>query len=262
MDYSKYKEQLKNSFASYVSNYDPSMPKIKLKIVHIYKVAELCEIISDSLNLSIEDKTIAWTCGMLHDIGRFEQVKRFNTFVDSQSIDHAMFGADLLFKSGLYDQLVPEDIIPEQRDLIEKVIRSHSSFRIPEEFTSREQQFANILRDADKVDIFRVNNDFSFSEIFNTPMSELQSSSVSDDVKRAFDEKRCVMRAERKTPIDYLIAHICLVFELVYPKSIQITHERGYIYKLLEFESDNPDTRLWFVHMNSLISDWIATKIK
>ena len=38
---------------------------------------------------------------MLHDIGRFEQIRRFGTFNDAQSVDHAEFGADLLFKEGL-----------------------------------------------------------------------------------------------------------------------------------------------------------------
>ena len=38
---------------------------------------------------------------MLHDIGRFEQIRRFGTFNDVQSVDHAEFGADLLFKEGL-----------------------------------------------------------------------------------------------------------------------------------------------------------------
>ena len=38
---------------------------------------------------------------MLHDIGRFEQIRRFGTFNDAQSVDHAEFGADLLFKECL-----------------------------------------------------------------------------------------------------------------------------------------------------------------
>ena len=90
-----------NAFAEYVRNYDPSDEKIKLKIDHTYRVAGLCQSIAKSLNLSEADVDIAWLLGMLHDIGRFEQIRRFGTFSDADSVDHAEFGADLLFKEGL-----------------------------------------------------------------------------------------------------------------------------------------------------------------
>ena len=90
-----------NAFAEYVRNYDPSDEKIKLKIDHTYRVAGLCQRIAESLGLSEPDVDIAWLLGMLHDIGRFEQIRRFGTFNDVQSVDHAEFGADLLFKEGL-----------------------------------------------------------------------------------------------------------------------------------------------------------------
>lgn len=261
INFEEYRNYLVKKFAVYTANFDSSMTKIRLKIEHTYKVAELCDLIADSLNLSEEDKTIAWTCGMLHDVGRFEQVKRYDTFVDSLSVDHANFGADLLFKDNLYEQMVPTDVTSDQGDLIEKTIRAHSSFRIPETFTDRERLFANLLRDADKVDIFRVNYEIPLNEIFNVDMAILKASDVSDEVKKAFDEHRCVMRNERHTPADYLVAHICLVFELVNKKSIEITRERGYIYRLLDFESENPKTREWFSHMNEVISAFVDSKI-
>ena len=51
--------------------------KIKLKIDHTYRVAGLCQRIAESLGLSEPDVDIAWLLGMLHDIGRFEQIRRF-----------------------------------------------------------------------------------------------------------------------------------------------------------------------------------------
>ena len=39
---------------------------------------------------------LAAYCGLLHDIGRFEQLKRYNTFVDSKSIDHGLLGYEIL----------------------------------------------------------------------------------------------------------------------------------------------------------------------
>ena len=89
-----------NAFAEYVRNYDPSDEKIKLKINHTYRVAGLCQRIAESLGLSEPDVDIAWLLGMLHDIGRFEQIKEFNEFNDKK-IEHAEFGVKVLFKENL-----------------------------------------------------------------------------------------------------------------------------------------------------------------
>ncbi len=52
---------------------------------------------------------------------------------------------------------------------------------------------------------------------------------------------------------DILVSHVCLVFELVYPVSIQIVREQGYLYQLLAFESRNEDTKAWFEYMRNYL---------
>ena len=100
------RERVKNTFAEYTSGYNATDPKIKLKIDHTYRVAELCELIARDLKLDEYETDVAWLTGMLHDVGRFEQIRRYNTFNDAQSVDHANFGANLLFKEGLIDTYV------------------------------------------------------------------------------------------------------------------------------------------------------------
>ena len=82
----------KKVFNDYVEKYDTSNEKIKLKIDHTYRVSELCEKIASSLEMTNEEIDIAWLTGLIHDIGRFEQVRRYGTFNDSKSIDHARLG--------------------------------------------------------------------------------------------------------------------------------------------------------------------------
>jgi len=82
------RERVKNTFAEYTSGYNATDPKIKLKIDHTYRVAELCELIARNLKLDEYETDVAWLTGMLHDVGRFEQIKRYNTFNDAQSVDH------------------------------------------------------------------------------------------------------------------------------------------------------------------------------
>ena len=112
-------EYVKNKFVDYVSNYDPKNPKIALKIAHTYRVAELCKQIAESINLSKEECDLAWLMGMLHDIGRFEQVRRYNTFVDAESVDHALLGCEILFEEGYIKAF--EEISFNKSDFIEKI---------------------------------------------------------------------------------------------------------------------------------------------
>ena len=77
------RERVKDRFASYCAHYDIEDTKVRLKVEHTYRVAELAEKIARSLDLDEGDVDIAWLLGMLHDIGRFEQLRRFNTFIDS-----------------------------------------------------------------------------------------------------------------------------------------------------------------------------------
>ena len=77
------------AFADYAAHYNAADAKVKLKIDHTYRVAALCARIAQSLDLPPEDVDLAWLSGILHDVGRFEQLRRYNTFIDAQSVSHA-----------------------------------------------------------------------------------------------------------------------------------------------------------------------------
>ena len=85
------------AFKKYVSNYDMEIKGIKLKYDHSFRVMSLSEKYALKLNFSEEDVYLAKLIGLLHDIGRFEQMKVYNTFVDKKSIDHADYSVDRLF---------------------------------------------------------------------------------------------------------------------------------------------------------------------
>lgn len=231
------REKLVQAFENYVSNYDLNNPNIYLKYVHTGKVAENCECIAQSLGLSETDCDLAWEIGMLHDIGRFEQLRRFDTFFDNISIDHAQFGADLLFKGGLMERF---DETGENNELIEKAVRYHSLYRIPEELTEREMMFCQVIRDADKVDIYRANYETGVHVVYHVTKEELRNSTITPEVYEVFCEERAIPRDIRKTVADNLVGHIALSFELVYAKSLELAADQGFVWKLLETEFNNP----------------------
>lgn len=234
-------------FKEYTSAYNPSDPKIKLKIDHTYRVAKLAETIAASTGKVNGD--LAWLMGMLHDIGRFEQIRRYNTFSDADSIDHASLGADILFSDSLI--LKFGDFDERELGILELSIRNHSAYRIQKGISQEEGMYCKVLRDADKIDIFRVNCDTPPEEIYNVTTKDLRTADVSDAVKNCFFERHAVLRSLKETAIDNLVAHICLVFELEMPLSIRIAKEQGYVDKLMNFRSDNPETDEWFQYMRN-----------
>lgn len=245
------RDKIKQVFVSYTENYDPNDPKIRLKISHTYRVADLCERIAATVPGA--DKDLAWLSGMLHDIGRFEQVRRYGTFADAKSVDHAAFGADLLFTEGLISEFGEYD--ERTLDILERAIRNHNRFRIEDGLSDEYVTYCQILRDADKIDILRVNTETPLEEIYNVSTDDLKSSAVSDAVKQGFRERRAILRSMRLTTADILVSHICLVFELVYSVSVRIVREQGYLDQLLAFESDNEDTAAWFEYMRGAMFD-------
>lgn len=322
-----------NAFAEYVRNYDPSDEKIKLKIDHTYRVAGLCQRIAESLGLSEPDVDIAWLLGMLHDIGRFEQIRRFGTFNDAQSVDHAEFGADLLFKEGLIRKFAEgyyeecelarsgneeagqaysrqkdcqecklnsrqgncllaqsdnqsgycqgerkikeflvnndattvddEQIIKNNEyhkkdtGLLELAIRQHNKYRVKEDLTERQRMFCDILRDADKVDIFKVNADIPMEIIYDVTTEELKSGVISKEVLESFYKRETVLKSVRKSAVDHIVGHISLLFELVYKESYRQAREQGYVYKLLDFKSDVPEVNAEFDDMRKYVDEFL-----
>ena len=268
-----------NAFAEYVRNYDPSDEKIKLKIDHTYRVAGLCQRIAESLGLSEPDVDIAWLLGMLHDIGRFEQIRRFGTFNDAQSVDHAEFGADLLFKEGLIRKFAegyyeecelaePENQEDEQiiknnehhnkdTGLLEMEIRQHNKYRVKEDLTERQRMFCDILRDADKVDIFKVNADIPMEIIYDVTTEELKNGIITKEVLESFYKKETVLKSVRRSAVDHIVGHISLLFELVYKESYRQSKEQGYVYKLLDFKSDVPEVNAEFDDMRKYVDEFL-----
>lgn len=285
-------------FKAYAGNYDLTDPKILLKYIHTEKVADNSERIARSLGLPEKDVELAWQIGVLHDIGRFEQLRRYDTFNDAESINHAEFGADLLFRENLIESFLErttetltkrmqsetgsttEEIfekrmqsetdrisdeangnradsssykrsakacevcsgMKEKLSLAEIAIRCHNRYRLPEGLTEREALFCNIIRDADKADIFRANYETGMAAIYNVTMKELKESEITPEVYSAFMEGHAVLRSLKKTPIDHLVGHLALAFEFVFPETGKITMEQGFLCKLSEFHSENEDT--------------------
>ena len=269
----------KQAFESYLDEYDREDDKIQLKIVHTYCVVDDAEEIATRMHLREEDVQLAKIIGLLHDIGRFEQIRRFGTFNDVQSVDHAEFGADLLFKEGLIRKFAEgyyeecelarsgneeaEQIIKNNEHhnkdtgLLEMAIRQHNKYRVKEDLTERQRMFCDILRDADKVDIFKVNADIPMEIIYDVTTEELKNGIITKEVLESFYKKETVLKSVRRSAVDHIVGHISLLFELVYKESYRQAKEQGYVYKLLDFKSDVPEVNAEFDNMRKYVDEFL-----
>ena len=261
------REQARQTFDAYVAAYDATNQRIKLKIDHTYRVAQLCERIAASLGLGAADVDLAWLCGLLHDIGRFEQVRRYDTFNDGASVSHAALGVEVLFGADaepIVSAPAPGSIRAFLDDtscdeLIRTAVATHSDFRLPPELDDRTRMFCDILRDADKIDIMNAVCLEPVEAIFGVSEQAIDASPLSPAVVDAFHAHRTVRREERAHPADFLIGFACFVFELVYPESRRIAREQGNVFKLLDRPYTNEETAQTIVDMAAHLHVWLDT---
>ena len=223
-------------FREYASLYDTDDIKIKLKIDHTYRVADIAERIGDSVGA---DSDFSWFLGLLHDIGRFEQLTQYGTFKDADSVDHAELGADILFKDGLihnFPNLSYTDGLENAR-IAETAIRLHNKLELPRNLDSETLLYCKILRDADKADIFRVLTEPPYDERNQRIVeNSADMGPARDDVMQCVHEHRCVPRRSDFTPFEALISQCCMAFELEFPESVKIVREQGYLWQLMNLD--------------------------
>ena len=226
-------------FKRYTDAYDSTNPRIALKIDHTYRVAEACEAVACKEGWEPADVDLAWLCGLLHDMGRFEQLRRWNTFKDADSASHAALGVKALFDKNPADAPATTSIRafvddPAEDALIRASIAYHSDFRLPRGLDARTARFCRIVRDGDKIDIMRNIADSPIETILGIGADGFLSSGISEDTRRAFAEHRCVSRSERHEPADFLVGLVCFMYELEFPSSRTLAREQGDIYRLLD----------------------------
>ena len=144
-----------NWFSSYVKKFygEDSVvnQNIELKEKHTLNVAKHAANIAKSLNLNEEKVNTAEIIGLFHDIGRFEQFRTYKTFRDDLSENHATLGIKILKENKIL-----ENLDDSRQKIIMKAISFHNTKELPSNLNEEDALFCKLIRDADKLDIFRV----------------------------------------------------------------------------------------------------------
>ena len=217
----------KQIFKEYVKNYNPEDEKIKIKIAHIERVSQISKRLAENLKLNQEDIELAELIGLLHDIGRFEQVKRYHTFVDKDSINHGEYGVKILFENGLIREFIKDD---QYDRIIKLAILNHNKADIEKGLTKRENLHAKIIRDADKTDIFSVLITGDKEAIWEK--ADLSNDIISDQIYREFMEDKRIDYKKRETSADILVSHFAYVYDFSFKEALEVIKQNNYLDKL------------------------------
>ena len=136
-------------FINYTDTFREYGDKVLLKIHHSLRVENLCRDIAEKTGLSSSSIDLSGKCGLLHDIGRFEQWRKYGTYNDSKSTDHGDLGASILKNNSLISKFTAED-----QETIINTAKYHNKYSVPFDLNERNGLFVHMTRDADKLDIF------------------------------------------------------------------------------------------------------------
>lgn len=218
----------KEAFKEYVKNYNPEDKQVKLKIEHIERVSNLARKIAEELKLSEEDIQLAELIGLLHDIGRFEQIRLYHTFVDRKSVNHGELGAKILFEDGLIRNFIETD---EFDEIIKLAIINHNRDDIMEEgLTERQLLHAKLIRDADRADLFYLFITGEEKTIWET--DNMNNEIVTNEIYREFIEDKHIKFKNIETSGDLLVAHFAYIYGLYFKPTLKIYKEKNYIDQL------------------------------
>jgi len=229
----------KDEFMKYTNNYDIENENIERKIYHSLRVMEISKKIATNMGLENEKIELATLIGLLHDIGRFEQFKIYQTYSDLESIDHGDLGADILKQNNFIRNFIKE---AKYDEIILKSVQNHNKYKIADDLNKEEKLFCKIVRDADKIDIL-----YEAIEIFwENGREEIQNDLISDKVYNEFLNKKLIKKDKnmKKNGIDKLVLMLAFVFDINFHESLEILKKEDYLNKILNnFDFKSQDTK-------------------
>lgn len=247
---------LKNWFSIYLTNFKSGslelQRNIKLKEDHTRRVIKEILDIGNALELNSDELHLAEIIALLHDIGRFEQYARYKTFVDRKSEDHAKLGVKILKEDDVLNEFT-ESI----KSLIFRTILYHNRAKLPEHETETCLFFTKLLRDADKLDIWRVVTDYYHQkngrrngaielDLPDTP-------GFSEEVYQDLMNGRIVDVNHVKNLNDFKLLQIGWIFDINFDITMQTIKSRRYLELIWDVLPKSEKIQIIFENLSKVI---------
>lgn len=227
---------------------------LNLKIEHTEYVRKLVSKIAGSLSLTYPEIMLAETIAIFHDLGRFRQFSQHKTFQDRISKNHGLLGAKTLI-----EQNILKDLSKEEQVLILQSVKFHNAFAIPTMFDNYLKTFLKMIRDADKLDIFRV-----FIKYYESP-SDSRASEVafglpdtegySDEIISCLRNRQSASYRSLRSENDFKLLKLSWVYELHFDYSLRVIQECDYVNRIADKLPRTDEVRLAVTEVQAYIAE-------
>ena len=225
-------KRLKTRFREYAAGFygiDPMLDKMtKLKEDHTLRVCENSNMICSELEVSEETMLLGEAVAVCHDIGRFEQFKKYGTFRDSESEDHAEIGLAVIDETHILDEFS----LVEQ-DIIKTCVHHHNKAFLPGAKSPDSMTYflMRLIRDADKLDIWLVvSENYKKNNAYKSINGDYSDGpDYSEKVIAALLNESIVKLEDAKNLTDIKLLQLGWVYDLNFAPAYKALKERGYI---------------------------------
>ncbi len=228
-------------FKKHVKKYNMNDKRIYHKFYHSFDTMKICVYLAKKLKLNKEDIKLAKELGLLHDIGRFEQIKVYNSMNDKKFKNHGLIGVNILFDENYLEEF---NIDPKHYDIIKVAIINHAQNGINNGLTEKELLFCKLIRDADKIAIFKVIDKFLADS----------NGEVTPELKVEFYEHLKVNFDLVKTNADDVVKTLSYTFDINFDCSFNYLKQKRILQKL-EKKINNPKLKEYFNEVNKYIDE-------
>ena len=206
---------------------------ILIKEKHTGYVTSNCVELAKFLKLSTYDTELAEIIGLFHDVGRFRQYSIYKTFNDADSEDHADLALKVIDELEFFKELSAPDY-----EIVKFAIQNHNKKLVAPTDDERKILFAKIIRDADKLDIYRVLEPFLAQENADKMPQFIKSTSrlvaeISPDFVENFVTGEQADYRKIRTNGDRKIVRLMWIYDVNFSWTMQKIVERGYIEKIV-----------------------------
>ncbi len=228
---------LKGWFSDYTKSFystdKEDQKNIMVKVDHTENVCRNILEIAKESSVSENDTRIAEAVALFHDIGRFPQYARYKTFRDADSVNHGFLGSQMLMNEKVLDRLPYEE-----QQIIVQAVRFHGVFSIPASMNGKTLLFLKLIRDADKVDIYRV-----FIEYYESPEEERASATAfgvpdtpecSTAMLSRILNKEIASYTEIKNENDFRLMKLSWIYDMHFDESVRMLLRRDYLDRIID----------------------------
>jgi len=230
---------LNNAFLQYINSlpveHDEIREHFKIKKDHTYRVIGNIRSIAVRSRLSEGETELAMIIALFHDIGRFEQFNKYRTFNDDIAENHAAISIRVL-----KEQHFLSAFNRKTGEIITGSIINHNIPVLPEIKDADVLLFSRLLRDADKLDIWRLTLDQNVA--FTIMDSEEPASyQVSEVILRCIREGRVVLLKYAHSMNDFRLLRLSWLVDMNFQATFAIIEEKGYIDGILAKMPEFPE---------------------